>query len=173
MGICISQYRVSIGLFNRVRFKHCTIHYFSLAAYVALQAFIISLSFLLILCGDVEINPGPVKTKSLNICHVNIRSLNISHLRAIKVSLCDTYDIITISETMLSAVTNIDLRIPGYHPIIRRDRNNQGGGIAMYIRESIGFTRLFHIESNMIEIMFVKISTTCGNLLLSTVYRPP
>ena len=131
---------------------------------------------LLFCCGDIELNPGPCqvsKPNSLSICHVNIRSLNTSHLRAIKASLSHIYDVITISETMLCDSSDIDLTIPGYHPILRRDRNNQGGGIAVYIRDSIGFKRLYEAESHPIEIMWIKINTTCGNLLLATAYRPP
>ena len=41
--------------------------------------------FLLLLCGDIEVNPGPGqgKLKSLTVCHVNIRGLNETKMRAI------------------------------------------------------------------------------------------
>jgi len=60
---------------------------------------------LILLSGDVEQNPGPncIKTKSLSICHSNVRSLTRSKLLAIKSSLCDIYDVITLSETYLHA----------------------------------------------------------------------
>ena len=52
------------------------------------------------LSGDVELHPGPAY-KSLNMCHVNIRSLSRSKLKDIELHLAGIYDVITISETYL------------------------------------------------------------------------
>ena len=55
-------------------------------------------TMLILLSGDVELNPGPdtLKTKSISVCHINIRSLSHSKLLAIQSSLCDNYDVITV-----------------------------------------------------------------------------
>ena len=76
-------------------------------------------------------NPGPstsTKLKQLSVCHLNIRGLSDAKLRDIKTCLCDTYDIITLSETFLSTNRSDSLSLPGYHPILRRDRETFGGG---------------------------------------------
>ena len=87
------------------------------------------IDLLLILCGDVEQNPGPEKEKSLiTFCHWNLNGLMTHNF--IKVSLLQTlaatnvYDIICLTETFLgSSVENDDDRIfiPGYN--LLRDDN--------------------------------------------------
>ena len=174
MGINLSQYRASIGLFNRCKF--------TCACYnVGIYMFnIICLSIilqLLLICGDIEINPGPTqlkKLKSLNVCHDNIRSLNAGKIRAIATSLCNVYDIITLSETFLRDDSNINLNLQGYHAILlHRDRPTAGGGLAIYIKENIPFKRVYDIESKHIEIMWIEINTIHDKILVCNVYRPP
>ena len=66
-------------------------------------SFVLFVSSLLIsLSGDVHVNPGPVKVKSISMCHTNIRGLSSIKLSAIKTSLCNKYDIITLSDFSLS-----------------------------------------------------------------------
>ena len=72
------------------------------------------IELLLILCGDVEQNPGPEKEKShITFCHWNLNGLMAHNF--IKVSLLQTlaltkdYDIICLTETFLdSPVENDD-----------------------------------------------------------------
>ena len=58
---------------------------------------------LLILCGDVEVNPGPGQWTSLSFCHWNLNSISVHGF--VKVSLLEAYnaihkfDIICLSET--------------------------------------------------------------------------
>ena len=134
MGISIIQYRAAIGLFNRVKFILSGIIFG--CSLVHLLICYVLLCLLLLQAGDIELNPGPIahsSLKNLRICHVNIRGLNDTKLRALKTSLCNDYDIITISETFLSENSNVDLSISGFHGILRRDRSTFGGGVAIYI----------------------------------------
>ena len=127
-----------------------------------------------LLSGDVELNPGPNKCRALKLCHVNIRSLSRSKLLAIKTSLIDLYDIITISETHLHAGVPNDLfKIQGFHDIIRKDRGSEGGGVAMFIRDSIGYKRVYKYEKPDIEAIWVQINTIEGKVLVCSCYRPP
>ena len=119
-------------LLNNVDMFLCYV-YMSLACMItSLMCTVIIL--LLLLSNDIELNPGPDKLKSLSVCHVNIRGLSDSKLRAIKTSLCGRLDIITLSETFFGPLSTTDLSLPGYNPIIRRDRPAFGGGIAIYIK---------------------------------------
>ena len=79
---------------NSMQFKKrciiCTVNYFLLLLYIT---------------GDVEIKPSPIaasKYKNIKACHVNNRGLNDRRLQVTKISLCNVYDIIIISETFLS-----------------------------------------------------------------------
>ena len=75
------------------------------------------------------------KVKTLIASHTNIRGL-VGKMCAIKTTLCDYCDI-TLSETFLSQQTTVNLRIPGYHSILRRDRPSFGGGLAIFVKENI------------------------------------
>ena len=175
MGISLTQYRASIGLFNRV---HFTVTVTSVSFPFTILYIIIALLLLLLLykCGDIELNPGPtnvLKLKSLNACHVNIRSLSSSKLRAIRTIFAELYDIITISETHLGPDSKTNLSLPGYCDILRRDRQAGGGGLAIYVKENIVFKRLYDVECNNIEVMWLQLNTIQGKVMLCNSYRPP
>ena len=174
MAICLSQYRQVIGLFNsyKVGKVHCSI---SIPVISALLFFCI-VCIILIMSGDIHENPGPVisKSKSLSLCHINIRSLSRSKLLAIRTSICDLYDIITLSETYLhQGVSNDVFDIQGFHEIIRKDRDGHGGGVAIFIRNSIVFKREYEFEVPGVEAVWVSVNTIEGKILIGSCYRPP
>ena len=53
------------------------------------------------------------------------------------------YDLLGISETVLSPTSTVNLNIPGYLPIIRKDRLGHGGGIALYVADACA-AKIFH-----------------------------
>ncbi len=175
MGIDLVQYRICIGCFNRSRLICSHTKVVSGTVLLKLLFLFAIISLLIILSGDVEIDPGPNgKCKDLSICHVNIRSLSRSKLLAIQLSLANVYDIITISETHLhQGVGNDVFELKGYHDILRRDRGAQGGGIAIIIKENITFKRMYKYDKPDLEVMWVSINTIGGKILLCCCYRPP
>lgn len=108
----------SIGLFE-LAMKHLSRHIVVLNFY--LQFF---MSFLL-LCGDIEVNPGPINNimaNVLDILHLNIRSIRnkVAHLNTI----VHDFDILCFTETHLDCnVTNENLILDGFKTIYRKDRN--------------------------------------------------
>ena len=132
---------------------------------------------LLIISGNVELNPGPNNgkfCKYLNICHINIRSLTRSKLLAMKTTLIDTYDVITLSETYLHIGVGDDVfALQGYHDIIRRDRDGLGGGVAVYVKESLIYKRIYELESIDVEAIWLQLNTIQGKILICCCYRPP
>ena len=172
MGISIAQYRIVIGLFHccklvtsstTLSFRLLTLNMFFLC-FVVVQ---------LLLSSGIEPNPGPSCT-GLKLCHVNIRSLSRSKVKAIQCHLASIYDIITISETHLqNSVSNDVVNIPGFHDIIRKDRPEMGGGVAVYIRENISYKRLVVYEQQNLEVLWIQINTIEGKIVLGTIYRPP
>ena len=78
-----------------------------------------------------------------------------------------------ISETKLDkTVDNCDVPISGYR-VLRKDRNCYGGGVLMYISESLNFNHGedldFDLESNSAEIKVGKYKP----FHVTTIYRPP
>ena len=63
-----------------------------------------------------------------------------------------------ISETKIDASFPIDqFLLNGYSTPFRLDRNVHGGGILLYVREDIP-SKLFLVEENLIEDIFVEIN---------------
>ena len=128
---------------------------------------------LLMLSGDIEPHPGPPPTNQLSICHLNIRSLSTIKLLAIKHQLIQNFDIITLSETFLSNDTLHDLSIEGFHPIIRKDRDAHGGGVAAYVSLNLIVKRCIEYEVASLECLWLEIHSKNNKFLLATCYRPP
>ena len=166
MGVSLDSYRAAIGLFN------CHLSY-SIVSYsfvpcilnICLYVGTLLIIFFLI-CPDVELNPGPDRTVSLKIGHLNVRSLNSSTNGSSKfdeiasIILNENLKIFAISETWLSALVSNDLfNIPGYCPLIRLDRlyGRRGGGVAMYVSSEFVPSRRYDLESSDYEILWVEI----------------
>ncbi len=113
--------------------------------------------------------------KGLKIACLNINSLSkhIDELRIIMLN--NSLDILTINETKINeSVLDDEINISGFH-LIRKDRNSYGGGVLMYIRETIPFSeRNDLLTACSLEILCVEISRPCSKpFLVSTWYRPP
>ena len=101
-------------------------------------------SCLIILSGDVEVNPGPKNSVSecLSICHWNLNSIlahDYSKLFLLKAYISvHKFDIICLSETYLDSTVPLDdvnLVISGYN-LIRSDHpsNTKRGGVCLYYK---------------------------------------
>ncbi|CAG2231322.1 unnamed protein product [Mytilus edulis] len=121
-----------------------------------LIAFYIVLLCLLLICGDIEPNPGPERTheyseKTLSIFHCNIRSLR-NKLNYIA-DIIEDYDVVFFTETHLdSNITDYDISIMGFETPVRKDRNSHGGGIIMYFKNYVHIIRRQDLEHDEIEI---------------------
>ena len=94
-------------------------------------------------------------------------------MRVIK-TICGQFDIMTFSETHLNPHQNSDhLKLDGFHEIIRRDRGREGGGVAVFLRETLGFKRRTDLEIDGLEAIWLQLQTVEGKILLCICYRPP
>ena len=114
------------------------------------------------------------KLRGFKISHLNIRSLvkNIDQLK-IYHHHCQ-FDIICISETMLDdTVQDNEVSLNGYE-IIRKDRNRNGGGIAIYIKNCINYKLRQDLDHANLESITVEIfKPKTKSFLINTWYRPP
>ena len=94
------------------------------------------------LCGDVEINPGPktISQQGFSVCHWNLNSIFAHYF--VKIFLLKAYvaihkfDIICLLETYLDSsipANNDNLHIDGYN-LVRSDHpsNTKRGGVCIY-----------------------------------------
>lgn len=111
------------------------------------------------------------------ITHLNARSLMADGRLSEIASLLsfNNIDILCLSETWLKPQhMNSTLSIPGYQPLIRRDRPaGRGGGVAMYLRDGLTF-KVLPVVPTYIECMAVQVRLPrrkCVTVI--TCYRPP
>ena len=141
---------------------------------------------LLMLCGDIENNPGPTDDNvscDISICHANIRSLkhidpdtgNFDRLTHIKCHLVGSYDIITLSETWLTSSDSSDnFRLMGYQAPFRRDRYYGAvgyGGVLAWISNSIACKRRTDLEQLEMEAMWLECRSNNNKFFLCVAYR--
>ena len=83
-------------------------------------------------------------------------------------------DIHAVNKNRLSDTISIGkVAVPGY-TLKRNDRNRDGGGVALYILNTINKERLFDLESESLELIGIKvIKPKAKPFVLSMWYRPP
>ena len=145
-------------------------------------------SFIVILGGDVEINPGPgsvegdsdssndnsfeILANHLSILHLNVQSLlPILDLIAAK---SETYDVLVFSESWLKPdIKNDSISLNNFHPPFRTGRpDRSGGGVVIYVRDSIYCKHRNDIEVQGLEKAWVEIRVKFKTFLVGGVYRP-
>ena len=130
--------------------------------------------------GDVESNPGPI-LQFLSIGAQNVRSLTAptwnpgTELDLISLMCSITsLDIYGISETRLDdSIPDDQILLPGFLPPIRKDRRKDGGGVAVYISETVAAKRCPLIEPTSGEYICIEVDIKCTPHLLCFSHRPP
>ena len=86
-----------------------------------------------------------------SLAHLNVRSImnKLDHFRILMST--KPFDVICLNETFCdSSIADSEINLPDYS-IVRRDRNRNGGGVAMYIRNSLTFIRRNDLETDDVE----------------------
>ena len=153
---------------------------------------------ILLLAGDIQVNPGPVRagrsnqadesrgdqkddylrdfikamsvgSKNLNIALINIRSLrNKVEEVRILLSVC-RFDILSITETHLDkTISDGQLEVENYK-IVRRDRRTQTNGGGCMVYVA---NRMRTLESEQVEGIWLKVLIDSSVFIVGTIYRP-
>ena len=150
---------------------------------------------LLAISGDIHPNPGPVQMNvdssnnstsysnllddiedfhaNLSIIHLNIQSLlpkrdilnaNLSH-----------FDILCFTESWLTKeIPRNEIAFDGFETNFRNDRiGRPGGGVIVYIKDSIYGKRRSDLEINGLECVWIEFKIKNTTTLLGTFYRHP
>ena len=82
--------------------------------------------------------------------------------------------LLCLNETFCDGtISDGEIVLPGYS-IVRKDRIRHGGGVAMYIRDTLNFTRRCDLENDDVQCIWVEIRCKQRQpVLMSSVYRPP
>ena len=140
------------------------------------------IQFILII-GNVEANPGPelqdvngtnseYSDNFISVCNINIRSIR-NKLEFLH-NFMDEFDVVTVTETHLDpTVSDDDLILDSFSKnIFRKDRNNAGGGLLIYIKDDIAVHRRRELENHVDETIWVEVRGKGQNFLLCNTYRP-
>ena len=164
----------------------------NLVIFIIISKLLFWMYHLLLLSGDVEINPGPKSIDNLNdssdsssdilsqalTCHLSIFHMNIQSIvpkmELIKAD-ADTYDILIFTESWLKPSTpDTSIRIDNYVGPFRTDRPDcQGGGVVAYVRETIACRRRPDLEVRGLEALWLEIEINSKNVLVGGFYRAP
>ena len=83
---------------------------------------------------------------------------------------CIIPTIIALRETWLDeTITDCDIFVPGFYTI-RRDHSRKGGGILLYIKDSVPTPSIIYHAS--LELLFIEVTLKQGPLNLGLFYRP-
>ena len=100
-------------------------------------------------------NPSYRKLKGFKIGHLNIASL-FKHIEELRIFMQNQQN--TINETRLdNTISNDEVKITGYD-LIRKDRNRNGGGVAIYVRRTIPYTDRNDLLTNNAEAICLEIN---------------
>ena len=98
------------------------------------------------------------KHRGFKIAFLNIASLP-KHIDELRLNMQHQYlDILVLNETRLDeTISNSEISIDKY-TLVRNDRTRHGGGVAMYIRNSINFNLRNDLHDEALEFLCVEIS---------------
>ena len=112
--------------------------------------------------------------RGFKIASLNIVSL-VKHIDDLRVYTSDQrLDILSINETRLdSSIKDEEVELSGYK-IIRRDRNRFGGGVALYVRNSINVNFRSDLSTDKLEAISIEIIKPKSKpFIITAAYRPP
>ena len=114
--------------------------------------------------------PGPPGSKFSIMCF-NCRSMLPKFDELVALCLNDKPDVICLVETWLCEdILDSEIHIPNYF-ILRLDRNRHGGGVALYIHNSILYNVLLCGPAGL-ELIVVSLSRIIFKLCIGVFYRP-
>ena len=114
---------------------------------------------------------SPRLNNELKIGFINVRSLYPKLDEIQYIIQTNDFDIFGINETWLDQyIKNEEISIQGYN-IVRKDRNRHGGGVCVYIKQTITYNVLFSNDQNPIESIWLNL--TGVKLCIGCIYRPP
>jgi exonuclease III len=109
------------------------------------------------------------KLKGFKVGHLNIASL-MKHKDELSIFITkNSFDVLCINETRLdSSIYNSEVEIAGYD-LIRKDRNRNGGGVAIYVRNVIPYINRTELSPDTVEAICLEIRKPKSKpLLVST-----
>ena len=123
---------------------------------------------------------GNFKQKSFSVLHLNIRSMskNFKSFREFLDSLCFTFSAVCLSETWCQPheTSNPNLQIPRYVSLHQARKNRRGGGLCIFLLESLSYKVRddLAVNSSAIKCLCDEVfNKNSKSIVLNLAYRPP
>ena len=130
--------------------------------------------------NEVKKNLENFQQKSLSVLNLNIRSIckNFESFQEFLDSLCFSFSAICLSETWCQPheTSNSNLQIPGYVSLHQTRKNHRGGGLCMFLLESLSYKVRddLAVNSCAIECLYVEVfNKNSKSIVWNLTYRPP
>ena len=112
----------------------------------------------------------------LNVSHVNINSITAPNRQDELEQFANSNNIhvLCLTETKLDETVSQSLyTLQAFSLPFTKHRTRQGGGVAIFIRNNLACTRLYDLELDGIEWIWVKLRTKKHTVIISCIYYPP
>jgi len=139
--------------------------------------------FLLLLSGNVELNPGPPTPANISIASLNIRSASVISPDLDKPAvlhdfiLDNSLDIVLLTETWLSPDTPVSVTnslTPSNFSFFHQPRlTGRGGGLAVIHRSYLKISEIPPLPVSSFESLSFRLTLPTKTLNFLSVYRPP
>ena len=118
-----------------------------------------------------------MKQANLNnpfISHLNLNSLRYKIINIREVLCKAQLEIIALSETKLnSEFPDAQFKIDGYHfPLFRKDRDENRGGLMIFVRNDIITRRLQDFEPKGLDCICIELTLSKKKWAIFSIYRP-
>ena len=107
------------------------------------------------------------------ITSLNVRGLLNKYDQVVKVLYDSNADIMGICESFLDENVEVnEYMIPGYN-VVSKHRNRHGGGVLLYVKETVKFELVEANVSTNIESLWIKVKCYTEHVTIGVIYRPP
>jgi len=115
-----------------------------------------------------------INKSGLKMLHININGL-LGKLDFVKIIAERTkFDVLSVNETKIDEdIDDEDISLQGYK-IFRKDGNQYGGGVLIYVSEALESFKMDELEEEHIEGVWAKICLRRSTpIVVGSIYRPP
>lgn len=124
--------------------------------------------------SPVSMKYDQFKTDDFKCTHLNVRSLYRNYDEIGHFLHDNNIHVLALNETLLDdSISDSELRVQDYD-LLRKDRNRNGGGVAIYIQNSITYEVVNSEVFDSLELLLIKIRPKSSSpFLFMSWYRPP
>ena len=135
------------------------------------------LAIILLLAGDVSLNPGPAVRRNIRLATTNVRSIRDKTVSRCDLLISKTVDILAVTDTWLKPHYTVaciaDISPSGYTFHRRPRSGRRGGGVGFLVSKQFNVNLHSNPEYFSFDSISVEISYSSFSAYFVCIYRPP